>query len=108
MDSVQADAEAEAVTIDVPAICVLLQVLDVCGGVMLAWEMNGQELLPDHGYPVSILLRSILHTKLILASISRHCFQINQAMCRLIHRVQAVHTFGSENDVVKTPCVLIV
>jgi DMSO/TMAO reductase YedYZ molybdopterin-dependent catalytic subunit len=30
-----------------------LQVLDVCGGVMLAWKMNGKELLPDHGYPVS-------------------------------------------------------
>ncbi len=29
------------------------QVLDVRGGVMLAWEMNGKELLPDHGYPVS-------------------------------------------------------
>lgn len=29
-----------------------LQVLDVRGGVMLAWKMNGKELLPDHGYPV--------------------------------------------------------
>jgi DMSO/TMAO reductase YedYZ molybdopterin-dependent catalytic subunit len=26
--------------------------LDPTGGVALAWKMNGQELLPDHGYPV--------------------------------------------------------
>ena len=29
------------------------KVADPRGGVMLAWKMNGQELLPDHGYPVS-------------------------------------------------------
>lgn len=40
--------------------CPPLQVLDVCGGVMLAWEMNGQELLPDHGYPVSASAAAVL------------------------------------------------
>jgi sulfite oxidase len=32
--------------------------LDPTGGVMLAWDMNGQQLLPDHGYPV----RSVTNT----------------------------------------------
>lgn len=43
----------------------LLQVLDVCGGVMLAWEMNGQELLPDHGYPVSTITTRSWHPRLV-------------------------------------------
>lgn len=33
------------------------KVMDERGGVMLAWEMNGQELLPDHGYPVRSVAR---------------------------------------------------
>lgn len=30
----------------------LHKVLDPTGGVMLAWDMNGQPLMHDHGYPV--------------------------------------------------------
>jgi hypothetical protein len=30
----------------------LAKVVDPAGGVLLAWGMNGAELLPDHGYPV--------------------------------------------------------
>ncbi|PRW45406.1 sulfite mitochondrial [Chlorella sorokiniana] len=34
----------------------LAKVLDPLGDVLLAYEMNGQELLPDHGYPVRAIV----------------------------------------------------